>query len=60
MLTVDPLSETHRGLYHRAHSRRLRSWLLIAASTNDRLGDDIRLWHETDLLRCPQFGPFRG
>jgi hypothetical protein len=23
--------------------------VLIAASTDDRLGEDIRLWHETDM-----------
>jgi hypothetical protein len=30
MLTVDPLSETHRGLYHRTHSRRLTMKQILA------------------------------
>src|SRR5229473_36818 len=49
MLTLDPSSGTYRGPCHRAHSRRLRSLVLIAASTGDRLGEDIRLWHSTDM-----------
>jgi hypothetical protein len=44
MLTLDPSSETYRGPYHRAYSRRLRSLVLIAASTDDRSDEDIRLW----------------
>ncbi len=49
MLTLDPSSVTYRGPYHRAHSRRVRALVLIAASTDDRLGDDIRLWHKCEV-----------
>jgi hypothetical protein len=45
MLTLDPSSVMYRGpLPQSAFSRQVRLLVLIAASTGDRLGDDIRLW----------------